>query len=98
MAKLYRTKNQRPGDPDFSFYCPGCECDHGVWTTNNSGPVWTYNNDIDKPTFRPSLLVTAPYAGVNHICHTFITDGKIEYLNDCTHSFAGKTVEMEDVN
>jgi hypothetical protein len=30
-------------------------------------------------------------------CHLFITDGKIEYLADCTHELAGKTVEMEEV-
>ena len=29
-------------------------------------------------------------------CHSFIRDGKIQYLNDCTHEFAGKTVELPD--
>lgn len=29
------------------------------------------------------------------ICHSFITDGQIQYLSDCTHSLAGKTVPME---
>lgn len=30
-------------------------------------------------------------------CHSFITDGKIEYLGDCTHRFAGQIVKMEDI-
>ena len=30
------------------------------------------------------------------ICHSFVTDGKIQYLNDCTHELAGQTVEMVD--
>lgn len=28
------------------------------------------------------------------ICHTFVRDGKIEYLSDCTHEFAGKIINM----
>lgn len=31
-----------------------------------------------------------------HICHSFIKNGKIEFLNDCTHSLAGKTVDLPD--
>lgn len=28
------------------------------------------------------------------ICHTFITDGHIQFLSDCTHELAGQTVPM----
>jgi hypothetical protein len=31
-----------------------------------------------------------------YICHSFVTDGKIQYLDDCTHELAGQTVEMRD--
>lgn len=27
-------------------------------------------------------------------CHSFVADGKIQFLNDCTHEFAGQTVEI----
>jgi Family of unknown function (DUF6527) len=29
-------------------------------------------------------------------CHSFITDGRIQFLNDCTHELAGQTVELPD--
>lgn len=29
-----------------------------------------------------------------YICHSFITDGKIQFLNDCTHKLAGQTVDL----
>jgi hypothetical protein len=32
------------------------------------------------------------------ICHSFVTDGHIRYLADCTHSMAGQTVELPDVD
>jgi hypothetical protein len=30
------------------------------------------------------------------ICHSFITDGKIQYLSDCTHELAGQTIDLPD--
>lgn len=27
-------------------------------------------------------------------CHVFITDGKIQFLGDCSHTLAGQTVDM----
>lgn len=30
-------------------------------------------------------------------CHSFVRDGKIEFLSDCTHALAGQTVELPDV-
>ena len=30
------------------------------------------------------------------VCHSFVRDGKIQYLSDCTHELAGQTIEMED--
>lgn len=32
------------------------------------------------------------------ICHTFVTDGKIIYLPDCSHAFAGQTIDLPDVS
>jgi len=29
-------------------------------------------------------------------CHSFVTDGRIQYLSDCTHSLAGQTVDLPD--
>lgn len=29
------------------------------------------------------------------VCHSFVRDGQIEFLSDCTHELAGKTVPME---
>ena len=27
-------------------------------------------------------------------CHSFVTDGRIQFLSDCTHSLVGQTVEL----
>jgi len=31
------------------------------------------------------------------ICHSFIKNGMIQYLGDCTHKLAGQTVELPDI-
>jgi len=30
------------------------------------------------------------------ICHSFVTDGKIQFLPDCTHALAGHTVDLPE--
>lgn len=34
---------------------------------------------------------------VPRVCHVFVTDGRIQFLGDCTHSLAGQTVPMPDL-
>lgn len=75
-------------------------------------PIWNWNKDLEKPTVSPSILVNyrhpKGYSNENHapigykgeydndVCHSFVRDGKIQYLADCTHELAGKTVDMVD--
>lgn len=30
------------------------------------------------------------------VCHSFVTDGQIQFLGDCTHHLSGKTVPLPD--
>lgn len=30
------------------------------------------------------------------ICHSYVTDGRIEFLSDCTHPLAGQTVDLPE--
>jgi hypothetical protein len=75
-------------DTYWVFFCMGCKCLH------HFDSRWTFNGDVEKPTFSPSLVVCGN--SPEHKCHLFIREGKIEYLSDCHHKLAGQTVEMED--
>ena len=33
---------------------------------------------------------------VAFVCHSFVTDGRIQFLGDCTHALAGQTVDIPD--
>lgn len=92
-----------------SFFCPGCKEAHtvtiGRWTWNGDaeaptlspsvlvstghyagpGPCWcTYNAEHhDEPVSFACAL-----------CHSFVRDGHIQFLGDCTHALAGQTVAL----
>lgn len=81
---------------DFVFYCPACETYHGIWTThkNKNDAIWEFDNNLESPTIKPSLRIVWKSGSVEEVCHLYIRNGRIEYLKDCTHRLAGKTVEM----
>lgn len=91
-----------------AFHCPGCKDSHAVGVDRPlyNGAKWRYNRNREAPTFTPSILVTY---GANpdadeefkewrtaRICHSFVTDGRIQFLTDSTHELAGQTVDLPD--
>lgn len=82
------------------FYCPVCRTYHHIQHGSDMGPNWGWNGSLEKPTFTPSVLVTYPGSDAGKdgappaVCHSFVTDGRIQYLGDCTHAMAGQTVDL----
>ena len=72
------------------LFCPGCKCGH-MYDSR-----WTFNGNVDSPTFSPSMLVHHHRHGEDIVCHSFTTDGKMQFLSDSTHKLSGKTVELKD--
>lgn len=72
------------------FWCPGCEGYHSF------DERWTFNGDVMRPTFSPSLLVNGHGQGKR--CHSFVREGRIQYLGDCNHPLAGQTVDLPPVD
>ncbi|MDI1362523.1 DUF6527 family protein [Methylotenera sp.] len=102
MAKIKEFASQAAPEDiiGYSFYCVGCKFTHPVHTKvgSHNGSQWGWNGSMDKPTFTPSVLVQYPWGEERKpmVCHSFVTDGMIEFLADCTHEFAGKTVELPE--
>lgn len=81
----------------FIYQCPACDESHFFQVAPRL-PAWQWNSDFEKPSVSPSVKVSGGAAGANHVCHFFITDGKISYCQDSTHYFAGASVEIPDWN
>ena len=54
---------------------------------------WSWNGDIDKPTLKPSIKTKYN----NIICHSFVNDGIIEFLNDCTHEMKDRKLPLLEI-
>ena len=38
------------------------------------------------------------FESVSTVCHSFVTDGHIEFLSDCSHALANTKVELPDIS
>lgn len=84
------------------FWCPGCDSSHQIAVGAGPGPRWSWNGDVHKPTFTPSIRTwwdePSDVPGEDedrskdrpHVCHSYVTDGVIDFLGDCTHALRGK--------
>ena len=87
-------KDKKPRGKQYWFQCPGCnEAHQYAVMLDGTGPSWTFNGDMEKPSFAPSLLNTSPQLR----CHLFLTDGKIHFCPDCHHDLKGKTVDLPEL-
>lgn len=94
MPKIYLRRFKRDGEiAQLQYFCPGCGFIHGVSPTMHK-----WNGNVDSPTFTPSLLLTYPdQEKGRYTCHSFMTNGKMDFLDDCTHSLRGqKGVEVPE--
>lgn len=74
------------GNLDEPTFTPSLLCKTGHYVQGQlQPPNCRFCNDPDFDDYRSCT-----------VCHTFITNGKIQYLSDCTHDLAGKTIELED--
>lgn len=94
MPKIRRLQNTGL----YYFICPACKTPHEIGTDpRDQFPVWEFNKDLEKPTIRPSIAVESSHRGQRTYCHSYVTDGKIKFLDDCTHELKGQTVDLPDV-
>lgn len=66
--------------------------------TRNGTPNWTWNGDTEFPTVKPSILTRGGRENNPVICHSFVNDGKVQFLSDCTHEFANQTLDLLEVD
>lgn len=83
-----------------AWWCDGCKMIHTVPVVGDQG--WSFNGSLVRPTLSPSVLCTWDYPPTSVVpsrrCHIFIRDGVVEFLSDCTHDLAGKTVPLFNPN
>lgn len=95
----------------YKFKCPA-----GHWhyintnVPNHQNAQWSFNGDVNKPTFTPSVRERTGYfvdpnvkgdedwlKNNSYQCHFIITDGKIHFCADCSHDLKGQTMDMLEI-
>jgi hypothetical protein len=87
-AKIVSGTEEQP--TAITFICPGCHTEHVVRVAGDP-PLWLWNGDKEKPTIVPSIRVKISQ---HHCCHSYVTDGVIEFLEDTTHPMAGRKADL----
>lgn len=79
------------GTPEINywFWCPGCDSQHRI--TN----IWEFDGNVESPTFAPSILCHE--APSHPRCHSYLRNGIMEFLSDCTHAMASQNVPLPDL-
>lgn len=77
------------------FFCPACQQAHVVRVPPHPH-AWAYDGNEVSPTFHPSIKVSGqhPETGEPTVCHSYLRQGQFEYLADCTHAMAGRSMPL----
>lgn len=81
------------GNPDAPTFTPSILV-RGVSVEGGNAEIDRILSDYDLPEDRERMLADRR---INTVCHTFVTDGRIQFLGDCTHELAGQTVDLPDI-
>lgn len=64
---------------------------------------WTEMTEAGRKKYQECMQAGHPidwpdFPTEDKVCHLFIKEGRIQFLNDCTHELKGQTVDMIPVN
>lgn len=92
------------------FWCPGCEYEYEgemhagahmlpITEPGDGRPRWTFSGSVESPTLSPSILSKMAFRHVNgesapFVCHSFMVNGEMQFLGDCTHSLTNQTIPL----
>lgn len=92
---------QLSSDGNPIIFCEGCKCGHKFYIQEGhpyhdaSGKrlVWTWNKNIQHPTFGPSLIIDPD--SPKRRCHINIDAGWITFHGDCGHDMKNKRIQLQ---
>ncbi len=84
--------------------CPCAKCGwHEFPKKGRPGASWTFNGDLIRPTFTPSMNQCLNPYGKDHNpdahlhdfrCHFIVTDGRMSFCGDCSHELKNTVCDM----
>ena len=88
----------RQGSCYYTHWCPGCKEPHSIYTASPAKAIWSFNGDVNTPSFSPSVRITYHWPDEPEaVCHYFLTAGELKFCSDTTHELKGQTVKLPDL-
>lgn len=90
----------RFGDGMFLHWCPACKKAHAINTDRAHPPAWSFDGNLERPTFGPSVRFFLPAQDgrpERTLCHYFIAAGEIRFCADSAHALAGRNVPLPEL-
>lgn len=75
------------GSAEAPTFTPSVLVRGGHHLPGHTGRCWCIHN-AERPHVAPVFKCEQ--------CHSFVTDGRIQFLDDCSHALAGQTVDLPD--
>lgn len=106
QSKVEKVHNKNGKINSYMFVCPACNIVHSVgtsWKFNGDmcNPTFSpsllvrYTKSLTQEQYERAMAgEDVSLELVKMVCHSFIEEGKIKFLNDCTHHLKGQTVEL----
>lgn len=93
-------------NPGVSYiFCTACQEFHSIHTKipDVNGTIYNITGTLQQPTITPLVVrviekFNKSKHSADHICNGVVTEGQIRYLENCTHTLAGKSVELSFVD
>lgn len=109
MSVIVHAVDYGNGKSGISWWCPGCQDYHVVPVTGEHGWTWNESiflptlspsilvyshKSIRDPGLPMDKLLAPDNIYETPLCHSFMVDGQLQFLSDCTHALAGQTVPI----
>ena len=111
MTRLreFRLETEKGEESGYAFWCPACKQPHRFTIVSpiTGRPKWTFDGNLESPSFSPSLLYYTPQGKVGDDgkwketgrktnCHLHVKRGQIQYCGDFPHEYKGNTVALQE--
>jgi len=93
LSRKLRSLQAVNGRAGLAYWCQGCDGIHTILIDGKGSPNWHWDGNKDKPTFQPSVLLRSP----DRTCHTYVRNGIVTFLPDCTHKYKGTDQPLPDL-
>lgn len=98
----------RKTERGYSHWCPACKEMHSLFDTwtfvNNDLSRPTFTPSFKHEGLKRIFTATGEWTGewelnkfdrpIKYVCHYILTDGILNFCNDCTHDMKGKQVPL----